>query len=615
MSRINTINRILGRAFNEFEPYIRYIRFPHYKQLFDGERIDFDFPLTVLVGPNGCNKSSVLKALYGCPEGNNTGIYWFSTKVDIIDGRHSYIHGYWSENANGIIEALKTRIHRPTNPDYWEPSRPILSYGMSPMPQIVGQIPADRTETRWKAITKNVKYLDFRSEIGAYDKYFWHGDFHRTETIRTKQDHIRRKSRYLRTVINRELTTYQYYNKEKLRKNVLLSPEACNEVSSILGQEYESVRLIEHSLYGEQYGKTVILNRADLEYSEAFAGSGETSVVVLVHEVMSAPDKSLILLDEPETSIHPKAQKRLKDFLLGQIINKKHQIVISTHSPMFIENLPPEAIKVMYVDPTDKKIRILPQSLPEEAFEVIGQIDSNKLTIYVEDVLTKAIVDVCVKRFMARLEASIDVKVIPGGAGTIMRNSVSGSAVRAETNIVYIFDGDQKLDNRSVINQEMRDKLETYITDDYRINPDTIPEAENRYLSNLIKELVGCDIILYLDGNADTGSNEEQKYKQLRDFLSYWSEHVFYFPGQKPEKLLYNSLNRDNQLLLFGSDFDPETIDWKEYFIDKTKNDLAKDDPRSDEILVIQRQIIAKFPEDCETFVLIKHIINSHFAH
>lgn len=616
MSRIDEINSILQRARNEFEPYIRHIRFPHYKQIFDGERIDFDFPLTVLVGPNGCNKSSVLQALYGCPRGNNTGRYWFSTDVDVITddgGRHCCIHGYYSRGADTVVESLKTRISKTTDPDYWEPSRPLMEYGMMRMPDIEPDAPLiDRSRTRWNAIEKNVLYLDFRSEIGAYDKYFWYGDFRRTERMRTKQDYIRKRSRLLRTVINGNLETYGYYNKNRIKNNTLLSPDACGVVSNILGQAYESVRVIEHSFYGGQFGKTVILDRADLEYSEAFAGSGETSVAVLVHEIMSAPDKSLILLDEPETSLHPKAQQKLQDFLLSQIISRKHQIIISTHSPSIINNLPQEAVKIMYVNPMDNKVRILPKSFPEEAFEVIGFTDADKLKIYVEDSLTEAIVKIYIQRFKSNLTNLINVKVIPGGAKTIMKNFVSVSAVKAEKNVVYLLDGDQRMQNQNVINQEMRDKLTQYIIDN-RINTTDIPQAENIYLGNMVKELVGCDILLYIDGNTYIGGNEEQKHRQLREFLDYWSEYVFYLPGMKPEELLYNSLKDDERQIIFGN-LEFEGIDWKEYFVEKTKMDLCTSDPQSMEILFVQRQVIAKFPEDCETFELIGNIIEHYFA-
>src|SRR5690606_39346468 len=64
----------------------------------------------------------------------------------------------------------------------------------------------------------------------------------------------------------------------------------------------------------------------NINYSEAFAGSGETAIVILVHKIFNATNESLILLDEPETSLHSGAQKRLMSFLIEQCIKKKHQI-------------------------------------------------------------------------------------------------------------------------------------------------------------------------------------------------------------------------------------------------------------------------------------------------
>jgi len=616
MIEINTIKSIFSGARHELEPYIRYIRFPHYKQLSDGERIDFDFPLTVLVGPNGCNKSSVLQAIFGCPEGNSTGFYWFSTEVDVISensGPHCFIHGYYSDVEGEIVEALKTRINVKKKPDYWEPSRPILRYGMKKVPLSKGEKIEGRTDTRWKAIDKNVVYLDFRAEIGAYDKFFWHGDLHKTETIKSKQDYIRLKSKYLRRAINQNLSSYQYYSKPKIRKNVLLSKAECEVVSNILGQDYSSVRLIVHSFYGNQSGKTVILNRAGLEYSEAFAGSGETSVVVLVQEIMSAPEKSLILLDEPETSLHPKAQEKLLEFLLQQIIKKKHQIVISTHSPTLVSNLPPEAIKVMCIDQVSKKIKILPKSFPEEAFEVIGNTNGTKLMIYVEDALAKVIIDVFIHKFKQELSNSIEVKFVPGGADTIMKNFVSGASVREAKKEIYIFDGDKHYKNRNPMVKEMRDKIQQYTNSDGKINIDTIPLAENGVLDTFVKELVGCGVTTYINGNRVSGGDNEQKYMQLRNFIKYWSEYVYYFPGMQPEELLYSSLTDTDRDQIFNG-INLNGVDWKEYYSEKAKNELLKPDIKSEDILLIQRQIVTKFTEDCEVFKLMSNIIGNHFA-
>lgn len=81
-------------------------------------------------------------------------------------------------------------------------------------------------------------------------------------------------------------------------------------------------------------------------YSEANAGSGEIAVVQLVRRIEKARDYSLVLLDEPEVSLHPGAQENLKEYLLEAIKTKKLQVVISTHSPTLIKGLPSSAIKL-----------------------------------------------------------------------------------------------------------------------------------------------------------------------------------------------------------------------------------------------------------------------------
>ena len=62
-----------GNYANVFPGYITHIRFPRFKNIADGTRIEFTFPVTALVGSNGSGKTSVLNALYGAPARKSTG--------------------------------------------------------------------------------------------------------------------------------------------------------------------------------------------------------------------------------------------------------------------------------------------------------------------------------------------------------------------------------------------------------------------------------------------------------------------------------------------------------------------------------------------------------------
>lgn len=176
--KIDILKNLLNRG--QLEPFIRYIRFPHYKNLAPFTKINFDFPITALVGANGTNKSSILRALYGAPDNNNLGNFWFSTATDSIEeadgNRNCFIYGYQHSKTNKNIEVLKTRTQRAGNPDYWEPSRPIMKYMMEKMPDFDPN-DSHRVKTRWNPVSKHVELVDFRHALSAFDQYFYFGDF------------------------------------------------------------------------------------------------------------------------------------------------------------------------------------------------------------------------------------------------------------------------------------------------------------------------------------------------------------------------------------------------------------------------------------------------------
>src|SRR4051794_20770699 len=110
MEQDRTVLRSLLSA-GQLEPFIRHIRFPRFKSLAPDTRIDFTYPITALVGMNGANKSSVLRAIQGTPGNENLGVYWFSTSTDPIaetknEPRNCFIYGYENTELKKTIEVL-----------------------------------------------------------------------------------------------------------------------------------------------------------------------------------------------------------------------------------------------------------------------------------------------------------------------------------------------------------------------------------------------------------------------------------------------------------------------------------------------------------------------------
>lgn len=554
--KISELVSNIENAFNAgaFPNYIQYVRFPFYKNLKKTAKIKFTFPITILTGPNGSGKSSVLHAIYGCPGGYSPGQFWFTTALDPIRENRkigeipSIIYAYKLNDE--IVEVIKRRSGEAKGLDYWEPSRPIAMYGMKIIPD------GGRNPT----IAKRVEYLDFRSELSAFDKYFYFGNFHQRKTLKSKQDVIRRNAKHVKAALisNSAVAVRSRASKAP----ILLSDQKVRDISQILGKPYNNCTIVEHNFY-ETQGSTIYFNTDFLDYSEAFAGRGEYAVVKLVHQIYEAPPGALIVLDEPEVSLHPGAQEQLKLFLLKKCLEKKLQIVISSHAPKIVEWLPDKAIKLFYQE-KDGKFDIKNNCSYFEAFESIGiEIDDgNKKTIILEDTTAKEIVDAIINELKGDFRLLLITKYYPGGAPNIYKRAVSYSE-EGEINKFILLDGDQL----KVKHDPSHFTLEQ--SNDVDFLSEKLQEETDIQFSNL-----GFKI----DGNAQRGGNNDQKKAAIIKYLTYLNTNLEYLPLNIPEEIIWNARHADALLATIGEAMPTGITDFKTKFAEFAKLQFGSDE-------------------------------------
>lgn len=563
--------------YNLFKDYITDIHFPYFKGLVPASKIEFKFPLTVLVGENGCGKSSVLQALEKVSEGESLSQRWFSTSVDPIKEKDSkgnmpsFWYSYYNSDISEIVEVLNVRSNS-KGPDYWEPSRPVLRHGMK---KFSDPEQKSRYKTRWPGTTRKVEYIDFREEISAFDKYFYFEDAPWGRKLKTKQDYIRFYSRYLKAALNGSLdSNFKYRGLIKFKAPVNLTDAELSILSEILDKQYSSVKIIEHQFYSK-WGTSVYFSQGvgdelfSGNYSEAFAGSGESAVAKLVHKIFEAQPGSLLLLDEPEVSLHPGAQKRLLNYILENVRDKGLQVVISTHSPAIVEELPPEAIVVMNQTAQNKFIPI--QDVPASiAFQYIGHTNTEKKKIVVEDRSASLLVEKALKIYNTRAAASLSVISHPGGAKNIFQEAV----VLSRLNVLktyLVLDGDQKRDI-----------------------PAGKDVAEND-LDQVILDITGIKS-KDLGFVADSGKENEQLTLEKKKFLDFLKSNCKFLPLNTPEEILWKCSEKSPHTEIDESKKDA----YKKAIADWAKEDIKGEVSASD-IFTYHKILCNAIPESDET--------------
>lgn len=578
----------------QLEPFIRNLSFPYYKNFVRGTCIEFNFPITVITGQNGTNKSSIIKTLYGCCQHKSLGDLWFSSATDVIvDPKGSstrFIYSYYESEHKIVVEVLqnhrrRVRPGKPVDPDYWETSKPSKKDGMAYTKE---DIQAITGKTRWEKIEKNCLLVDFRSELSAFDRYFYHLPL-KGERYEDKRDFLRARAVHLREVLDTGNDLHKRFGRTgqwNVEREVL-SDELVADVNYILGKSYSSLVLLNHNLYGFT-GDTVSINlESGTSYTEAFAGSGEFAAIMLTKRLHEVQDKNLLLLDEPEMSLHPSAQKNLINLICAVALRKKLQVVISTHSPFILEDLPKQAIRTLYDTPLG--VAVLQDCAPGEAFFYISPTQVNRKHLFFEDRLAAALVERAAKVLKGVAYANqFTYNFLPGGVTAVKGTFIVASSESGDTRTFYCLDGDQ----RPAI--EHRD-------------PETVSPAENRRLGEIIKEqTIGQEINFPMNSDRATLSASQRRY------LAFYLNHVHYLPRSIPEEVIVENSNDRRILTLRGGAEGAKNIMKKFAFEIYGKVDGEK--ISSDEIFEAQKIALAELPQGNPDFEQIVTMLDTILA-
>lgn len=174
--------------------------------------------------------------------------------------------------------------------------------------------------------------------------------------------------------------------------------EKLQRLSFVMGQEYDSARMALSSIDASR--EVPVLVESQIQYSGYHQGSGQITVSELLN--LELPKYGLILIDEIESSLHPRAQRRLIRDLAEQCRIQECQIILTTHSPYVIDELPLEArlciLKTRSEDGKSAK-QIVSGISPEFAMTKMDDDMHPECDVYVEDEAAKTLMEEILARY------------------------------------------------------------------------------------------------------------------------------------------------------------------------------------------------------------------------
>ena len=203
-------------------------------------------------------------------------------------------------------------------------------------------------------------------------------------------------------------------------------------VGKILGNSYDDFQVKQASKY-----RLPLVIRNGGTYSGFNMGAGENALFELLSHIYSCPSHALIFVDELELGLHEQAQRRLVHHLKELCRERYIQVICTTHSPVILESLPPEAR--YFVESTDSRTLITQAISPNYAVGKLSGRNGLELDIMVEDEVAAALMLALMKT-----GDRVRVRILPIGSHTaVVRHLAARFKDDPTRSVVAVLDGDQ----------------------------------------------------------------------------------------------------------------------------------------------------------------------------
>jgi len=213
------------------------------------------------------------------------------------------------------------------------------------------------------------------------------------------------------------------------------------KLSYVLGRKYNKARFATSDV--DKKRQVGLLEREWGELSQFHQGAGEDATLDLFRTLQRIPEYSLLLIDEVEASLHPRAQRRLMRFLLWLSRERRIQVILSTHSPYVLEELPQEARILLLPGPNGRELSVVEGVSAEFAMTHLDDDIHPEVYIFVEDNEAKILLREILASSDETAEILHRISINPVGPSNVVKNlGELGKKGKLPYKTIAIVDGD-----------------------------------------------------------------------------------------------------------------------------------------------------------------------------
>jgi hypothetical protein len=186
--------------------------------------------------------------------------------------------------------------------------------------------------------------------------------------------------------------------------------------------------------------KLAHVRRDSCEYSGFNMGAGEQALFALFRAIHATGKSTLFVIDEIELGLHEAAQRSLILELKNIAHQSGHQFIFTTHSPVVLECLPPEAR--FFLEASEAGTRVIDGISPAFAAGRMAERGNAELVVYVEDSNARQLVLAALNGDLRRRVHLVEV-----GSNSAVVSQANARFVdrdHAHKASLFVLDGDQR---------------------------------------------------------------------------------------------------------------------------------------------------------------------------